>query len=143
MTPLTNVSQSDNSHAEKSTLFLSSKAHWGLCVDRRASSGVMQPRSSRRACVSHKAQKTHQVHLRVRALSRKRFSVGDLPPQRQNSSSYVTPSQSFQPCSSRGLTTSLNGIALEISEQARPPNHTLAPLAVSGFPSPFAGPPSP
>lgn len=98
------------------------------------------PWLSRRARVSHKAQTTQRWHGRVRALSRKRFSVGDLPPQLQNSSSYVKSSQSLQPCSSRGLTTSLNGIALEISERARPPNQTLAPLS---FPSSFAGLPLP
>lgn len=53
-------------------------------------------------------------------LSRKRFSVGDLPPHLENSFEYVKASQSLPVSSFRGLKTSLNGIALEISSQARP-----------------------
>jgi hypothetical protein len=116
----------------RNPLYFPAARHIGACASIEEPHQVScNPWFSRRARVSHKAQKTQRWHRRVRALSRKRFSVGDLPSQLQNSSSYVTASQSFQLCSSRGLTTSLNGIALEISEQARPPNHTPVPLAVS------------
>lgn len=90
----------------------------------------------RRACAGVRAQ---QTPTHVRALSRKRFSVGDQPSHRKFSIVYVKASQSLRGSSFRGLKTSLNGIALEISALAR---SLPATLAVTIFPSLLIGPPT-